>query len=152
MVDELSKRIKELESKAAKADMFEEEFKPIIVKLFELTEQMQNLLQQLNPMFKVKSFSKPKIKGITNERAEQLYNELKNSDEQFTVDDIANKFNVAKTGGAYQISLLLRKMEGIQTRNEGRKIYFYYFKPKIGKDESEISPDFKIPTKISYMR
>lgn len=152
-MEEISKKIKELEIKASKFDSFQEEFRPLLNEIFELTEQIQNKLQQINPMFKVKSYSKPYIKGSMQDRAKQLYNELKESDTlQITNEDISNKFNISKTGSAYQVSLLLRKMEGIQTRNEGRTIYLYYFKPKISKDEVEISDEVKIPKKISFMK
>ena len=151
-MEELSRRIKELEHKAIKFDDFEENFKPILNEIFNLTEQIQKKLQLINPLFKVQSYSKPRIMGEFDNRLQQLYAELKNNDTlQITISDIENKFNIAQTS-AHLLSVGLRKMEGIQTRKEGITMYFYYFKPKINKDETEISPDFKIPTKVSFMK
>mgnify|MGYP001605316304 CR=1 FL=1 len=151
-MEEISKKIKELELKASKFDDFESNFKPVLNEIFELTEKIQYKLQEINPMFKVKSYSKPRVIGAIDNRLEQLYTELKNSDTlQITIDDISKKFNMAKSS-SHKLSVLLRKMDGIQTRHEGKIIYFYYHKPKISKDEVELSDNVKIPTKVSFMR
>ena len=149
-MEEISKKIKELELKASKFDDFEENFKPLLNEIFELTEQIQNKLQEINPLFKVKSYSKPRLTGHQQERIEQLYNELKANDSmQITISDISTRFNIAEST-AHKYTVDLRVMDGIQTRNDGRKIYFYYHKPKISKDEVELSEGTKIPQKFTF--
>lgn len=151
-MNELSKHIKELELKASKFDDFEENFKPILNDIFILTEEIQKKLQEINPLFKVKFSSKTirRKRGRREERVNLLYNELRVNDNlQITISDIEKKFDLSNTA-ATTISVELRKMQGIQTRLEGRQLFFYYYKPKIDKDNTEISPEIKVPTKFSF--
>lgn len=46
----------------------------------------------------------------------------------------------------------LRKIDGIMTRLEGKRIFIYYFKPKVLNDTTELSEDIKIQSKVSYTR
>ena len=151
-MSEMLKKMQELELKASKFDDLKEIFDTQIKKIFELTQQIQKEIKDINPTFEVKVYKERRSYGDRDQRANQLYNLLKEDDSmQITLSDIESKFDLS-SGAAQVPSIHLRKMNGIMTRLDGKKLYIYYHKPKIGKDETEISPETKIPTKVSFMR
>ena len=74
-MEEISKKIRELELKASRFDDFEENFKPVLNEIFRLTEQIQEKLQEINPIFKTKSywFAQPDFKKnkTTKEKSQE---------------------------------------------------------------------------------
>ena len=148
---EITKQIKELEFKASKYDDLRNEVYTVLKEIFELTEQIQKKINSLDPTLKSTTRKYGK-KGIRNERANEIYQLLKENDGmEVSINDISIKYQCSDTE-SWNILSRLKKMQGINSRLEGKRKFYYYHKPKVGKDETEIIPETKIPTKVSFMR
>lgn len=151
-MSETLKKIQELEQKAIKYDELKEIFDTQINKIFKLTEEIQKEIEDINPFLKLKKKNKKESYGKRNERVEQLFNELKENDSmQITLSDIERRFDLSPTG-AQLLATDLKKCNGIMTRLDGKRLFIYYFKSKVDKDNIELSENTKVQSKISYMR
>ena len=137
---DLEKEFNVAKAKAERYDELREELKEIVV----LSNKLQEKLGVIFPELVI-----TKSRGVFSEKLKDIYNEMVVNESHITIQDIADKFNISKSNASV-LSVELRKKEGIQSRKEGKMLYMYYFKPKIGDDESEISPEVKIPTRVSF--
>ena len=148
-MNETLQKIKEWETKAQKYDELKETFNKKLLEIRELTNRINVILGDIDPTIKISRSGSRKY-GITIKRTNEIYNLLKESDTQISAHSIANKYEFISESASYLIINKLIKMEGIQRRREGRNVYYYYFKPKINKDDVEISPEIKIPKEFSF--
>lgn len=152
---EILNQVKELELRAGKYDSLKECFENEIPKINKMISEVENklsdiklVLKNINPLLALENAPRTKRTSI-KPILERIYNDMMINDEDVSTEDIEVKYNAGGSKG--WISSKLRRLPGVHTRNEGRRIVFYYFKGTGNKDKVEIDKDTTIPKKFSHM-
>jgi signal transduction histidine kinase len=149
-MDNISDRIKELEQNEKKFLLMKSFVNDEVLKIQGCLKQIEESLIKLNPVLDAKlTKHTPKVK--TSKRVAEIVNYLKENDGvEIDTDKIAQILNISYNT-ASKVAVDLRKEQGILSRNDNRRIFMYYFKPKVDSNGAQITPEFAMPNKFSFM-
>lgn len=170
-MEEISKKIKELELKAERYDEIKANLDVKIEEINKHIEVIKDIIKYLNPSISMReSATRNKRTGFINKIAEEIVKFIKESDDTFIFRDLWKQFNITSGGNQFNIIKILSSTPGVRVEltpgfNRKKQVRWVGERVKVEgtlteKVKSDVTGEgyideegtTKIPKKFSYMR